>query len=116
MPGAVCGTESHPCPVHSEDEREAQKWTPSDRAMVSPKAPGGKSLFGRPLSEEGCWGSGSNAREPENRDEVGGALWMRFKALEEWMDGGWGTPEVNRKWRAPEKRGRLGGGDLALHS
>lgn len=46
----------------------------------------------------------------------GGALWMRFKALEEWMDGGWGTPEVNRKWRAPEKRGRLGGGDPALHS
>lgn len=61
-------------------------------------------------------GAGAGAVTPgSQRTEMGGLLWMRFKALEEWMDGGWGTPEVNRKYGAPEKRGWRGG-DPALHS
>lgn len=44
----------------------------------------------------------------------GGLLWMRLKALEEWMAGGLGIPEVSPKRRAPRRAWQ--GGDPALLS
>ena len=48
-------------------------------------------------------GGGSNAREPEDRDEGGALLWMRFKALEEWMDEGVGNPTSQPEVEGPRE-------------
>lgn len=71
--------------------------------MVSPKAPGGKSLFGRPLSEEGCWGSGSNAREPENRDEVGGGTVDEIQGTRGVDGWGVGNPRSQPEMEGPRE-------------
>jgi len=81
------------------------------------EAPGGKSLFGRPLSEEGCWGGGCNTREPEDRDEVGGRAAVDEIQGTRGVDG-WGVrnPRSQPEMEGPREERAAGGGDPAPHS